>query len=293
MAQIVIAAVSVAITVAESIYQLLHRPKPLAPMQDLQVSSSADGAPIPFGYGRSRFAGQLIWSPGIEYRSISQGGSGGSSTIYLYGASFAVAFGEGPGIIYRIWADAKLIYLAPGATQAQSRIGTYSNWVPTQHYVAGDLVFIPGPGPNNTPSGVWECVFPNLGQMPGPHSIYWTANTGVSSFDFNLSYNAGDLVFFFTQEYASIQPNNSGHHPDTSPSWWTPISNYWKPPTIYPGTQTQNPDALMQGIDGAAFTSAYRPLIYAVWDQLPLANFGNRIPNIRAEILFTKTNNIL
>ena len=138
---------------------------------------------------------------------------------------------SGPGTILRVWADAKLIYLAPGASQAQSQIGTYSNWDPKQHYVAGDLVFIPGPG--GTPSGVWECVFPNINQTPGPTSLYWTANTGVGPFDFNLTYNAGDLVFFFTQEYASIQPNNSGNHPDTSPDWWTPLNNYWKPPTIY------------------------------------------------------------
>jgi hypothetical protein len=42
----------------------------MAPLQDLQVSSSADGAPIPFGYGMMRYAGQVIWSSGITYKRV-------------------------------------------------------------------------------------------------------------------------------------------------------------------------------------------------------------------------------
>src|ERR1700731_966417 len=39
----------------------------LIPLQDLQVSSSADGAPIPFGYANNRYAGQIIWAPQITF----------------------------------------------------------------------------------------------------------------------------------------------------------------------------------------------------------------------------------
>lgn len=54
--------------------------------------------------------------------------------------------------------------------------------------------------------------------------------------------------------------------------------------TVYTGTETQNPDPLMQSYCGNTSTPAYRGLAYAVFEDLHLADYGNRIPNLSFEI---------
>jgi hypothetical protein len=86
---------------------------------DLTVQSSAYGTPIPLIYGTARLAGNIIWSPGIKARKQRQRigkGGGRSSTTYRYSASFAVAFGEGPGKIVKLWFDDKVGYDATGGS---------------------------------------------------------------------------------------------------------------------------------------------------------------------------------
>ena len=53
---------------------------------------------------------------------------------------------------------------------------------------------------------------------------------------------------------------------------------------FYKGTETQEPDSLIQGIEGIGKTPAYRGLCYIVFENLPLAEFGNRIPNFTFEV---------
>ena len=53
---------------------------------------------------------------------------------------------------------------------------------------------------------------------------------------------------------------------------------------IYTGTATQTPDAFMQSILGSGNVPAYRGLAYVVFENLQLANFGNRLPNLTFEI---------
>ena len=54
--------------------------------------------------------------------------------------------------------------------------------------------------------------------------------------------------------------------------------------TIYTGTTTQNPDPFMQSMLGSGSVPAYRGLAYIVLENLQLANFGNRLPNLTFEI---------
>ncbi|MGE0755118.1 MAG: hypothetical protein AB7L92_08175, partial [Alphaproteobacteria bacterium] len=54
---------------------------------------------------------------------------------------------------------------------------------------------------------------------------------------------------------------------------------------IYNGDETQTPDSLMQSYDGVENTPAYRGLAYVVFEQFPLADYGNRIPNFTFEVL--------
>lgn len=55
---------------------------------------------------------------------------------------------------------------------------------------------------------------------------------------------------------------------------------------FYPGTETQLPDPSILAKEGEAMTPAFRGTVMIVFDNLPLADFGNRIPNITAEISY-------
>jgi len=58
--------------------------------------------------------------------------------------------------------------------------------------------------------------------------------------------------------------------------------------TLYKGTETQMPDPIIALDKGDENTPAHRGLAYIVFDNLALADFGNRIPNITVEITFNK-----
>jgi hypothetical protein len=54
---------------------------------------------------------------------------------------------------------------------------------------------------------------------------------------------------------------------------------------LYTGTETQDADPLIEEIEGAGNTPAYRGLAYIVFEDMPLANFGNRIPQLSFEVV--------
>jgi len=53
---------------------------------------------------------------------------------------------------------------------------------------------------------------------------------------------------------------------------------------IYKGDEVQTPDSLIVSIEGADSTPAYRGLAYVIFENFPLANYGNRIPNFTFEV---------
>ncbi|WDI32145.1 glycoside hydrolase/phage tail family protein [Hyphococcus flavus] len=53
---------------------------------------------------------------------------------------------------------------------------------------------------------------------------------------------------------------------------------------IYRGTETQNPDALIEATEGVGAAPAFRGLAYIVFEDLTLKDFGNRIPQLSFEI---------
>ncbi len=53
---------------------------------------------------------------------------------------------------------------------------------------------------------------------------------------------------------------------------------------IYRGTQEQTPDAAIEAIEGMTNSPAFRGLAYVVIEDLPLAEFGNRIPQFSFEV---------
>ncbi|MBK5932469.1 putative tail protein [Rhodovulum imhoffii] len=52
----------------------------------------------------------------------------------------------------------------------------------------------------------------------------------------------------------------------------------------YPGDESQTADPFMSARMGAANTPAYRRTAYAVFEDLPLGNYGNRIPQLSFEV---------
>ena len=53
---------------------------------------------------------------------------------------------------------------------------------------------------------------------------------------------------------------------------------------MYNGTEDQLPDTLIQSFEGIGATPAHRGMCYAVFEDFPLADFGNRIPNFIFEV---------
>lgn len=57
---------------------------------------------------------------------------------------------------------------------------------------------------------------------------------------------------------------------------------------FYPGSEDQLPDGLIVADVGAANAPAHRGLCYLIFDNLQLVDYGNRIPNITAEVVFNE-----
>ena len=60
------------------------------------------------------------------------------------------------------------------------------------------------------------------------------------------------------------------------------LSNYTH--RVYYGTSEQEPDTLIQANEGIGKCTAYRDICYIVFEDFPLTDFGNRIPNFVFEV---------
>lgn len=168
--------------------------------EDLRVSSSTHGRPIPEGFGVIRMPGNMIWSSQIrEVQTTTEvggkGGLGGPSQeqiSYTYFVDASFAFAQGPAeAILRIWADGKVIY-----------------------------------------------------------DVRDPATTGA-------------ILTATTKPGLTLR--------------------------TYLGTETQLPCPTIQAVQGAANTPAFRGTVYLTLDSFDLTDFGNRIPQITAEIAFKAT----
>lgn len=54
---------------------------------------------------------------------------------------------------------------------------------------------------------------------------------------------------------------------------------------LYPGTETQTPDSLIEARLGSGDAPAFRGVSYVVFERLPLQDYGNRIPQLSFQIL--------
>lgn len=54
---------------------------------------------------------------------------------------------------------------------------------------------------------------------------------------------------------------------------------------FYPGSQTQVPDPFIESVQGTGNVPAYRGVTYVVIEEMQLADYGNRVPQITAEVV--------
>lgn len=112
---------------------------------------------------------------------------------------------------------------------------------------------------------------------PKAESDYDTA-----TLTFAVSFGEGPLqlrrVWLNETLYVDYSSGNSGS-----------VGDYAKYITFYQGTEDQEPDPSLQAYHGMDLTPAYKGLAYMVFKDLPLANFGNQVPQVKAEVM--KTNN--
>jgi hypothetical protein len=95
---------------------------------DLTVQTSSYGSMIPKLFGTVRMSGIVIWATDLkESRTTRSNGKGrGSTDVYSYSASFAVALsGRRISDIGRIWADGKLLRGAAGDFKSETGFRFY------------------------------------------------------------------------------------------------------------------------------------------------------------------------
>lgn len=298
MAMLVIAAVEAAIDIGLVIYAVVNQPRePLPALRDLQVMTGTNGAPIPYGWGTARVAGNVLWTPGIQYYKLGKKSSAGEAlgpkSGYVFYASLAVAFGEGPGIINRVWADSKLIYDANPSQANAVPVTEWPAWSSTQLYNPGNQV--------NYAGNVWQALRISTDSVPSLTNSDWDIISTYPPYSTSQEYFAGDIVSLNGQLYVCQVANNNGTvgaiYPNSGATasegsedvlYWINLQTLYPAPTIYPGDNNQLPDSLIQAAEGATYTPAYRGLIYVVWENFVLSNFADRIPSFRAEVTYTK-----
>ncbi|MBH5321546.1 phage tail protein [Aurantiacibacter sediminis] len=97
-------------------------------LQELKVTTSSYGAPIPRHFGKIRAAGSIIWATDLKETSEESGGKGQPTvTTYSYSGSFAVALSSRRiNGIGRIWADGNLLRGAAGDLKVGGELRVYN-----------------------------------------------------------------------------------------------------------------------------------------------------------------------
>ena len=111
--------------IGQQVDNAIFAPKPRQGprLGDLTLQTSSYGSQIPKLFGAVRVAGTVIWGTDLigAQTSQSNGKGRGSTTLYSYSASFAVALsGRRVGAIGRIWADGKLLRGAAGDFKSET-----------------------------------------------------------------------------------------------------------------------------------------------------------------------------
>ena len=120
-------------------------------LDDLSVSFSSYGRPIPRIYGTMEVGGNVVWSPGLkEHRVEEELGGKGTPTVtrvsFLYTASWRINYSVGVAdAILRTWADNKLIRDFTGTGPVQNFFALDGPGTPAIRDFLGTTTQLPGP----------------------------------------------------------------------------------------------------------------------------------------------------
>lgn len=218
---------------------------------DTDVTASSLGKVIPFHYGVTRSGGNVVWSGGLkeikkEESSGGKGGGGGSTSISY---EYLASFAC---VFGRGPAEDILRMWADGKIiyDATGTGGSTSNSAPKFNFR-----FIKG-GPNTAIDPlIAESVnrrlagLPDINEGNGPQSDYRTISDLIS--EVSAGSDPRSAIY---ANYLTVLKNDAEAAGGTPPNYM--------------------------------FTPAYKEFCYIVFDDMPLADFGNRIPNITAEIVW-------
>ncbi|NJO82928.1 MAG: hypothetical protein HC828_08980 [Blastochloris sp.] len=238
-------------------------------LDDFRVQLASEGSPVNYCMGpHNRVSGTVIWSTDLIESSRTQragkGGGSSSSTSYSYSVSCAVGVCEGPiSAIKKIWADTKVIVGDPDPTVVGASTITVTK--------KGDQMRIKSP--SGSPSlrafksnlNATVTGFANAANN-GTFLVVRTRTTGSNNTYVYLK-NADAVTESTAPAYVSISqdiPIEAGRYAESI--------------TVYNGTDSQSPSSVIQGYEGAENTPAFRGTAYVVFQNLKLADFGNRIP---------------
>ena len=276
-------------------------------LQEMQLMGADEGSPVIRSYSRrTKPAGTVIWTPPFFNKfTITHGGKGGGGGTeeQLYTVDVAVTFGNGPedglGVeaIDKIYADTTLIYdnspnVAISSTSLSCTVDdefrevfTFgAGYVSTLHSRTL-VVASPIGGPdlsellsgNDAVIGGWVETDYN-GTFRVISSDLEVGGTSTARFKLPITAsNAGEAAG------ATVTIDQTNPKFDTAK-----VSNV----TIYLGTEAQTKDSFITGIEGVTNTPGYRGEIYAVVEGLHVKDYGNRIPNFRAEVFVNSTDDL-
>jgi len=219
--------------------------------------SSSWGMPIDIVYNSGRVPGKVIQASQVQehknkslLKKILTGGLTGKEQSNFV-QTIAVAFAEGPRTVLRIWADNQVIYdPRPFSIPPQ--------WQANHDYASGDIV-IP------------------VGSTGAPGLRQFVATTDGTSGSVEPTWN--------NTIAATTRDNEIVWQTQKIPKQRKVGAQFKFILRIYNGDEAQLADSALEEIVGTGNQSAYRGLVYVVFEQLNISKFGNRIPNFEAEIV--------
>ena len=274
-------------------------------LKNKTIASSTYGHPLPRARGTVRLNGQLIFWNHIqetthEKKSGGFFGLGGQSIFtYTYSTCCAFAFGKklggGQAVKFiRIWADGKLLYSRIVSDAALTGTATVVGTVPADSQAipvsisgggsltlsAGDLIQF-----GNYVSGVFVPAGANTYEVQQDVTLGSGATGQIDVYPAIDQDFTGQVLFIpgLTSpvvDLSSFDPNpHDGSHV---------VKNKVPNGSIrfHYGTPTEQPDPIIVQQFGAGQAAAYRGLPYVMLSWLQLANYGNHVPSISAEIAF-------
>ena len=182
----------------------------------------------------------------IQASDVTKHGGKKGKKVAKFSQTFAVGFCEGPADILRIWADQQVIYDARPLTST-------ATWAANTQYASGDIV---APTvPDNR-----QFIATTDGQS-GATEPTWATTLNATTRDNEVVWN--------TQAIPKARVLGKQY-------------NFTM--RIYRGDETQLEDSALEELVGVGNQSAYRGLCYIVLEGFDLSKYGNRIPNLEAEI---------